>query len=167
MKCDACGATVESGATACPICGFPVVVFPGDREEGLQRLKPQIDRCLEELLKKLSVGAVSYRWADRNGVLEQTAEEKREIGGGTELTKGTVWLQEDFARKPEAEEIEIRSYVRLRGVDTERTLRVPNLLEARLQQIGAEIRIGDGLQYRLALRNGEGVRYSEWTPMFD
>ena len=165
MKCVVCGAGVEGDV--CPVCGFPVVSFPGDREAGLQAIKPQIDACRDTLLKEISLGVITYRWADRDGVLEQTAEEKREIGAGTDLVRGAVWLQEEFARKPDAEEIEIRSFVRLRGTDAERTLRVPNLLDAKLQQIGAEIGVREGLWYRLALRNGLGERYSAWVPMFD
>ena len=165
MKCVVCGASVEGDV--CPVCGFPVVSFPGDREAGLQAIKPQIDACRDALLKEVSLGVVTYRWADRDGVLEQAAEERRIIGSGSELQGGTVWLREDFARKPDAEEIEIRAFVRLRGSDAERTLRVPNLLDPRLQQIGGEIGVREGLWYRLALRNGEGERYSEWIPMFD
>lgn len=165
MKCIVCGAEVEGDV--CPVCSFPVVSFPGDREAGLQAIRPQIDACRDSLLREVSLGVITYRWADRDGVLEQSAEEKRLIGSGTDLAQRALWLDEEFARKPDAEEIEIRSFVRLRGTDTERTLRVPNLLDARLQQIGAEIGYREGLWYRLALRNGAGERYSEWTPLFD
>ncbi len=168
MKCVACGATFDTNVTSvCRICGLPEISYLGDQEEAFRAMKPTIDACRNELLSKLSVGVVSYRWADRNGVLEQSGEEKRVIGAGPELSKGTVWLGEEFARKPEAEEIEIRTFIRLNGTDTERTLRVSNLKEAKLQQVGAEIGIRDGLVYRLALRNGAGERYSDWTPMFD
>lgn len=164
MKCVVCGASTEGDV--CPVCGFQEVLFPGDRAAGLLTIRPQIDACRDALLKELSLGVIAYRWADRNGTLERTAEEKREIGSGTDLLKGPVWLAQEFARKPEAEELEIRAYVRLRGEDTVHTLRVPNLTEPRLQQIGGELEAGEGLRFRLLLRNGAGERCSDWTPLF-
>ena len=64
-------------------------------------------------------------------------------------------------------ELELRAFVRLKGADTDRTVRLPNLKEARLQRVGAELEAGDGLRFRLILDNGAGRTCSDWAPLFD
>lgn len=162
MKCLICNSSYEG--FECPNCKFPYIAFPGDPEEGIRRMKPQIDAYRDAFLEKLSLGVVSYYWKEQDGRLVLDREEVRSIGSGKELQAGAVWLEQPFARLPEAESLTIRLALSLEGGNREFSVRLPNLLQPELQQLGAEM--NEQMQIRLLLRNSSGSTASEWVSLF-
>ena len=162
MKCVVCGAEFEEDR--CPACGFFVVYFPGDAEEGLRKLQPQIAAYRQAALDKISVGVLSYRWKGVKDYVVLDREERREIAAASALKDRTVWLNEQFARDPQAETLELRLSLRLGKYEARRGMTVPNLKEARLQELGASLDADGNL--RLHLRNGVSESTGAPTPLF-
>ena len=162
MKCLVCNTNYEG--FECPNCKFPYIAFPGDPEEGIRRMKPQIDAYRSSFLERISLGVVSYFWKEQDGSLILDREEVRQIGTGTQLCAGAVWLEQPFARLPEAKSLTIRLALDLGGEKRELSVSVPNLLEPELQKLGAEM--NGQMQFRLLLRNSSSETASEWTPLF-
>lgn len=162
MKCIVCGKDYEKDK--CPVCGFPKIEFPGDPEKGLQMMKPTIDAYRDDFLSRVSVGIMAYRWKDDNGVLAMDRVERIQIGTGKELRGNTKWLAEKFARIPEEERMQVNLSIEVNGRGEERSVRIPNLKEAELQELGAAV---DGaLNIQLLLRNSSGSTQSEKMPLF-
>ncbi len=162
MKCLICNTSYEG--VECPNCKFPYIAFPGDPEEGIRQMKPQLDAYRAVFLERIRLGVVSFFWKEQEGSLVLDREEVRPIGSGKELCAGPVWLEQPFARLPEAESLSIRLALSLGGEKRELSVSVPNRLEPELQQLGAEM--NEQMQLRLLLRNSSGCSASEWVPLF-
>ena len=162
MKCLICNTNYQGNE--CPNCKFPYIAFPGDAEEGIRRMKPQLDAYRRAFLERISLGVVSFFWKEQEGRLVLDREEVRPIGSGKELCAGTVWLKQPFARLPEAETLAIRLALTVDGETRELSVSLPNRLEPELQQLGAEM--NEQMQLRLLLRNRSGSSASEWIPLF-
>ena len=162
MKCIVCGKEYEKGN--CPVCNFPKIEFPGDPEEGLRAMKPAIDAYRDDFLGQVSIGIIAYQWKDDNGVIVSGGSERVRIGTGKELREHTQWLAEKFARIPDEEKIQVSLSVQVNGKGEERSVSIPNLMEAELQELGAVI---DGdLNIQLLLRNSSGSTQSDKMPLF-
>ena len=112
------------------------------------------------------MGIKVYYWKDQDGVLAADREEKRSFGSGNALYGKTVWLDQKFARVPEEKTLPIRLYIRVDGTEHERTVELPNLQEAQLQEIGLSMDNDFGLC--LMLRNDSGTPvYSKRFSLFD
>ncbi len=84
--CPVCHTKYESGD--CPVCKFPDIAFPGDPEEGLRLMKPQIDAYREVFLLKLKIGVVSYYWKDQDGSLVLDREQITPLGQPNSSARG-------------------------------------------------------------------------------
>ncbi len=162
MKCIVCG-KVHDG-NECPVCKFPKIHFPGDPQEGLRTMKPAIDSYRDSFLERVSVGVITYRWKDEGGTIVLDREERVAIGTGKKLREAAVWLEESFARIPEAKELAVKVSVQVDGQEEVHTVKVPTRMEAELQQLGAEI--DEELNLSLLLRNDSGSTRSEKEPLF-
>ena len=162
VKCVVCGAEYEGGS--CPVCGFPAVKILGDPEEGLRKLRPEIEACRRVALDRLSVGIVSFYWKGVEDSVVLDREERREIAVASALKGGPVWLDEQFARDPDAEELEVCVSLTLGGREARRSVPVANLREPRLQQIGASLD-GEG-RFLIHLRNGASESVSAPAELF-
>ena len=162
MKCVVCRKEYEKGN--CPVCNFPKIEFPGDPEEGLRAMKPAIDAYRDDFLGQVSVGIIVYQWKDDNGVIVGNGSERLQIGTGKELRGSTRWLTEKFARIPDEEKLQVNLSVQVNGKGEERSVSIPNLKEAELQELGAVV--DDALNIQLLLRNSSGSTQSEKMPLF-
>ena len=160
--CPVCHTKYESGD--CPVCKFPDIAFPGDPEEGLRLMKPQIDAYREVFLLKLKIGVVSYYWKDQNGSLVLDREQITPLGTAKQLSEGPVWLSQSFARLPDAKQLEVQLSVELDGETKKLTVNLPKLLEPELQQIGAEL--DNEFCIRVMLRNRTSNSASERIHLF-
>ena len=162
MKCIVCGK--EHEADKCPVCNFPKIEFPADPERGLQAMKPAIDAYRDDFLGQVSIGVIAYQWKDDNGVIAMDRMERIPLGTGKELREGTKWLPEKFARIPDEEKLQVILLIQVNGKGEERSVSIPNLMEAELQELGASV---DGdLNLQLLLRNSSGSTQSEKIPLF-
>ena len=162
MSCLVCNK--DFSGTVCPRCGFPVVNFPGDPEEGIRQLQPQINAFRAEFMKKVSVGVVISRWKDLDGYIALDTEEEKTFGTADALRGNTVWMEGMFARIPDAEAVEIRARVTAAGDTAEYSISVPNPHEPELQQLGIEL--DEDLSFSLLIRNSKTVTRSEKYPLF-
>lgn len=162
MKCIVCGKDYEKDS--CPVCQFPKIEFPGDPEKGLQAMKGAIDAYRDDFLKQVSVGVIAYQWKDDNGVIVMDRSERVQIGTGKELREATRWLAEKFARIPDEEGLQVNLSIRINGKDEERSVRIPNLMEPELQELGAAV--DEALNIQLLLRNSSRSTQSEKMPLF-
>ena len=162
MKCIVCGKDYEKGN--CPVCGFPKIEFPGDPEQGLRDMKPAIDAYRDDFLSQVSIGIIAYQWKDDNGSIVMDRSERVQIGTGKELLGTTKWLAEKFARIPDEENLQVSLSIQAKGRSEERSVSIPNLKEAELQELGATV--DGGLNIQLLLRNSSGTTQSEKMPLF-
>ena len=155
----------------CPRCGFQVIEILGDYEVGLQNLKPFINKQLDRFQRSVTVGMEICLWTDADGVIVPNGKEYPSFGNLAELREGEHWLDRRFARIPDCKDLSVVCYVRITksdGQSAERKIQVklPNLLEAELQQIG--VRITDRDTFVLLLKNDGGNRSeSEEIPLFE
>ena len=162
MKCIVCGKEYEKDS--CPVCNFPKIEFPGDPEKGLQAMKPAIDAYRDDFLGQVSIGVIVYQWKDDNGEIVMDRSERLQIGTGRELLENTQWLAEKFARLPEEAQLQVNLSVRVNGKEEARNVRIPNLMEPELQELGAAV--DNALNIQLLLRNSSGSTQSEKMPLF-
>lgn len=162
MKCVVCGKNFSG--ESCPACQFPVVHFPGNPEEGMAAVKPQIEAYRAVFLSFVSVGVMTYTWKDQDGKLALQEKKELSFGGGNELYKNVRWLSQKFARVPEVESLKVDVVVHNKENVTRRVMQVPNLLDAQLQEVG--IGINEDMSLQLYLRNENGVTKSEAESLF-
>ena len=162
MKCIVCGKDYEKDS--CPVCQFPKIEFPGDPEKGLQAMKPAIDAYREDFLGQVSIGIIAYQWKDDNGVIVMDRSELVPFGTGRELRGNTKWLTEKFARIPDEERLQVSLSVQVNGKSEVRSVSIPNLTDAELQELGAAV--DDALNIQLLLRNSFRSTQSEKMPLF-
>lgn len=160
--CPVCHFQFEGGE--CPVCQFPDLAFPGDPEEGLRRMKPQIDAYRESFLSRVKIGIVSYYWKDRDGSLVLDHEQIEEFGTAKQLSEGPIWLSQPFARLPDDRQLQLALSVELDGKVRKLAAALPNLLEPELQKVGVEL--DDDLRLRVLLRNRTSRSASDWIPLF-
>ena len=127
-------------------------------------MKPAIDAYRDDFLGQVSVGIIVYQWKDDNGVIVGNGSERLQIGTGKELRGSTRWLTEKFARIPDEEKLQVNLSVQVNGKGEERSVSIPNLKEAELQELGAVV--DDALNIQLLLRNSSGSTQSEKMPLF-
>lgn len=135
ITCLVCGKQYENGD--CPRCQFPDVQIPGSRKKAIQSLKPAIDSYRAHFLTTVRVEVLSYYWKDQNGTLTLDHEKRLLLGTAAELSQGEKWMEQTFARIPDAKLLPVRLAI-VFGEETRLlTISIPNLLGAELQQLGA------------------------------
>lgn len=168
-ECLVCGKT--HAEECCPRCGFEVVEIFGDYEEGIRNLRPVIENHLSKFHKAVAVGIEICLWKDDKGTIVLDRKEQIDFGNVEELLNKEYWIDRKFARIPERKELDVVCYVRNsrtegRSMERKITAKLPNLLEAELQQIG--IRVVDGNSFVLLLKNDSGkTTESEVIALFD
>lgn len=152
MKCLVCGEIFEGNE--CPLCGFPVVNFPGDPEAGLKLLQPTIQQHRKTFLNRFQVGVTVYHWKDADGKLVLDREERIPVGTGAELLDGEVWLPRKFARIPDVPELQVGVYIDNGERCREVQVQLPNLMGRELQELGMKVVTADSeCRLVLLLRN--------------
>ncbi|MBE6931865.1 MAG: hypothetical protein E7464_00575 [Ruminococcaceae bacterium] len=158
MKCYVCGH--EHSAQECPLCAFPAIEIIGGPSSAAQRqLEILAQAHREEYLASVALSVEVYYWKDQDGVLVEKSRQRLEMAQGSELVKGEKWLGQSFARIPEEANLQVGLIVRRNDQETLRRVQLPNLSQPELQQLG--VRLDDGLQVRLLLRNSKQQSASE------
>lgn len=155
-KCRVCGK--EYIGNECPIDKFPVVVAM----EETPGLAAAVANYRKNFFQKIQVGIISYSWKDSDGYLTLDQEHGHRVGNCNELMERVVWLNQQFARIPDVDSLELRIFVDREKNRTEKTAKVPNLKKPYLQEIG--LSINEDLQVVLHLRNEAG-EYSKSGPI--
>lgn len=163
MKCLVCGKNYE--AAECPRCRFPDIQLMGDRDEALAQLMPTIKAYRANFMKSVTVELVTYRWRDLEGRIALDREDRIMLGTADVLQQSEIWLEEQFARIPNEDEIKVKVCITAGGEKRDVSIAVPNLHKPELQRLGASV---DGdCNLRLLLRNNtEESTTSAGTPLF-
>ena len=161
MKCLVCSKDFEGGI--CPRCGYPVVEGT-DVDALLESMRPQIEEYRRDFERGIRFGLVIFRWKEADGNVVLDRKELMPFGSFPELVGRVTWLQQQFARIPEAQTLELQ--LQVSSGDASRDLSVPiqNLLEPSLQSVGIEVT--SDLRYRVKLKNDAGKQAdSQWLEL--
>ena len=158
MKCLVCDK--DFSGSACPRCGYPVVESP-DVDALLVSLRPQIEAYRKEFEEGIRIELVIFRWKEADGNVVLDRKELMPFGRYPALVGRVTWLQQQFARIPDAPKLELQLQVTSSETTREFTVPVQNLLDPALQNVGIEAR-GD-YAFRLMLKNDTGkITESDW-----
>ena len=150
MKCIACGN--EAGGSSCPCCRFPVYEIVGD---SVDESKAQIEAFAkihrDNYLNDVSLGIVAYEWKDDNGKIVEKSHTRVFFADGRALKTDEVWLQEDFARLPDADKLTVKVVIKKGTAVAEQDVQIQNLTEREFQKIG--FRLEEELHVRMLLKN--------------
>lgn len=178
MNCLVCGTPLNNKENDCQRCGFHYLNSAGGSFEDnfdLQRSRADIYRD-KTFLPRFKLGVNCHRWKDENGELTEVARECLPIAGADELMKGTVWLEQPFARPPEGKPLAVDICVMEEDAPA-RTIRfdMPLVLEPDLLQLGLHLeekwhmedgrRVEDGPVLRLKVKTVGGGREVESKPV--
>lgn len=149
MKCLVCGTLHE--AAECPRCHFPDIQIMGDQEKAMETLRPTIHAYRMDLLRSVQIALPAYRWKDHNGMIVADRRDWLSLGSGDALLEQEAWLPDRFARIAGPSELDVTVRITVGEKNYEQNIRLPNLPEPELQQIGAVI--DRDCTLRLLLRN--------------
>ena len=151
MKCVVCGKDFPSGR--CPRCDFPEILFPGDPEEGLRSLRPEIEAHRADFMRKIRVSAVAYRHHDVDGFVRNAGETELPFGTADMLSASPRWLDQPFARTDDAE-LDLCLRINYGADQTEARARVRQPAGNDLLRLG--VTMDDAHQLTLVLRSESG-----------
>lgn len=155
-KCLVCGKEYEG--PQCPRCDFPAVV--------LMKITPEVTKSIanyrEMFFQNIQIGIISYSWKDKDGYLVLDQEHQRVLGSCRDLLNGTIWLNQQFARIPDVDDLELRIFVNIKGEVSEKNVKIPNIKSPYLQEIG--VSMDENMQVVVHLKNENGET-SESQPM--
>lgn len=164
MNCLVCGKPMASNANDCPHCGFHYLSYTsGSLAEALEAQKPRAAYYRSNTyLPKLDLGITCYRWKDDNGTIALASTERLSFGTAADLENKTVWLDQEFARLPDEDQLNVQISVKEAGA-SERTLQftLPALKEAELQRLGLQLDSAMMLTVKLKTASGKHEVTSE------
>lgn len=160
MRCMVCFKEVPKGEEICPCCGFMQYEVIGDTKEALSMLNAHADRHRNAFLKKYDLGINIFTWKDLNGTIALREKKRVSFGTADTLYNNTVWLEEKFARIPDAEKQPVELSV-IKSGEPEKivTLDIPALKESQLQMLG--IKMNGDLTVNLILKNDSSQEQSD------
>ncbi len=163
MNCIVCGK--EFDGDECPRCGFPVIEFPGDYEEGMRALKPTVDAFRAKFLNNITAGIAVYYGKDENGSVVPDKKEILPFGTLGDISGKECWIGQKFARLPDAVTLKTTVCISHGDKTEEKTVELKNLTEPSFQYIGIT---SDGSTFSVLLKNEAGsFSRSDAIPLFD
>ena len=168
MSCLVCYKPLGGNHT-CPRCGFKPA--PGIGNPVMVRKMLEEDAAIHRsaYLSQFDFGITCYHWKDQDGTYVASSTERLSFGTGDKLYDNIIWLDQEFARLPDEDELTIDVSVRQKGAP-ERTVscRIPALKEALLQRVGLSLAVredsnGKELCMMLSLKNEKTEAFSEFT----
>ena len=165
MKCFVCGKNHEEHS--CPVCGFPVIVIPGEGsiEEFIKENQGLINSYREKLLEKMKISMVANYWKEENDKYVKKQEDRIEIGSGIQMYEKEIWCGQKFARIVGEDQINVKFVIDLGTSEESLSVNVPNIDEIGLQEIGVSI-VND-FKIIVYLRNDTKTLHSEETAIFN
>ena len=178
MNCLVCGTPLKNKGNDCTCCGFHYLDSVGGSFEenlDLQRSRADYYRA-NDFLPRFELAVRSYYWKDGLGKIVQASRERLAFGNAAKLQKGTVWLQQEFARMPDEKPMTVEICV-LEEDAPERTIRfdMPQFEEPDLLRVGLRVeeawhmegsrRVEDGPMLVLTLKSVGGKYEVESKPV--
>lgn len=165
-KCRCCFLQLTDNTDNCPRCGLTDFKIIGTNPDQEKALEPFIQTHRMGFLKKYTLGVTCYHWKDQNGTIVLDTTETLSFGTAADLLNNTIWLDQEFARMPEDQQIAIDLTVSETGA-SDRTVQVSITppTEPQLQLLGAQL--DSELQLRLLVKNADTIRTSDPTAFFE
>lgn len=169
MSCIACRKPLD-GKSTCPRCGFVHAPIIGNPVIGQKIQEEDAANHRISYLSKFDFGITCYHWKDQNGIIVLDTTERLSFGAGDQLFDNTVFLEQEFARLPDEEQLTVDISIQQAGT-RERSIacQVPVLKDPLLQRLGlslglSEINGAKELSMMLTLKNEQHESYSPLTP---
>ena len=160
MKCIVCGKELTSPFQPCTGCGFVQPAVVGDAAGAQAFIASKAEKYKQELLEQLDFGIMIFRWKDDKGTLVLDTKERLSFGSGKDLLNRTLWLDQQFARLPDMNTMQLQLSVRRLGLDLATvSVSIPVPQGCHLQQVGLELR--DNFTLQLKLKNPQEQTTSE------
>lgn len=161
MRCLCChkpNLSIEQGN--CPRCGFILFNTVGYSEDKKAVIDSLVDEHCQNFLKTYDVGITAYYWKDQDGTIVLDHSSRISLGSAASMFKKTVWLDQDFARMPDGEDLNLELSLQ-HGTEAPRTIsvRIPELKEKELQRLGIEL--NQDLQLKVTVKNQSSSSSSE------
>lgn len=164
MRCLVC--QKEFAQNDCPVCRFPIVNFPGDREAGIRSLMPAIKAHRAAFVPRVQIGMINYHYTVEEGEVTERSEELVPFGSAETLLQDEVcWLGRTFESLTDRTEVTVQLAVMVDGTRYDRTIRMPALPGAEQQEIG--IMLEEDLQFCMRVRSRNEEKTSERFCLFD
>lgn len=151
-QCRVCHKELTTPARPCPRCGFQEPAFFGDQASAEQLISRKADAFRAQYLSNFDFGLTIYRWKDKDGALVLDRTERLSFGGGSDLAGKTRWLDQQFARIPDVDAMDLELSIRRNGQKYRQIpVSVPVPGGKHLQQAG--ISLSPDMKVRLLLKN--------------
>lgn len=152
MECMVCGRLLQEREETCSRCGFRHRRSLTDPETTRHLMQPLVDSHLANLLQAFDLGVTTYHWKDQDGAIVRDFTRRLSFGTTSALMDNTVWLDQPFARLPDAQEITVELSIIRNGTEPVSVpVQLPALREAQLQYVG--LRLDRKLMLSLFMKN--------------
>ena len=166
LNCLVCGKPLINSENTCPNCSFQYhSAMGGSWETAFEAQKPRAAYYrTNTFLPRFDLGITCYYWKDQDGEIALDTTRRLSFGTAAQLEGKALWLDQDFVRLPDEEELTIQISVKEDGA-AERILpfRVKALTEPRLQRLG--LKLSDDLKLTLLLTDGVTTVASDSLPL--
>lgn len=163
--CKCCYQELQEQDLTCPRCGLTHFKIVGGNSEQEKALEPFIHSHRMSFLQKYDLGVTCYFWKDQDGTIALDNKRTLSFGTAAELLGGTRWLDQEFARMPDDQEIAVELSIAEQG-GSKRTVQVrvtpPTVPE--LQRLG--LQLDKQLQLQLLVKGGDKTSSSTLAPLF-
>lgn len=155
LNCLVCGKPLADHENICTRCGFRYMDYIGGTRA--QAFEEQRGEAAEyrsgTFLPRFDLGVTCYYWKDQDGTIAPDTTKRLSFGTADKMEGTTLWLDQEFSRLPDEEELTVEVSVKVPGA-AERILpfRVKALTEPRLQRLG--LALDQDLNLTLKLTNG-------------
>ena len=150
--CKCCYQELGENDLNCPRCGLTQFKIVGNDPAQVKVLESLIHSHRMSFLGKYELGVTCYYWKDQDGTIALDSKRTLTFGTAAELLEGTRWLDQEFARMPDDQEITVDLTVTENGgAGRDLQVRVTPPTEPQLQKLG--LQLDKQLQLRLLVKN--------------
>lgn len=150
--CKCCYQELGENDLNCPRCGLTQFKIVGNDPAQEKVLESLIHSHRMGFLGKYELGVTCYYWKDQDGTIALDNKRTLSFGTAAELLDGTRWLDQEFARMPDDQEITVDLTVSENGgTGRDLKVRVTPPTEPQLQKLG--LQLDKQLQLRLLVKN--------------
>lgn len=161
--CRVCHKELPHPAQPCPRCGFQETGFIGDPVKATELNNQKAAVFRTQYLGNFDFGVTIYRWKDDAGTLVLDRTERMSFGSGSALLDKISWLEQPFARIPDAAQLQLELSILHKGQNYRQLeISVPVPQGNHLQHPG--IALSGDMTVRLLLKNPQEQTQSVPVP---
>ena len=159
--CLACKRPMPEGVQQCPHCNFMHYASMNNDEETYRvMMEPYAEMHRADFLSRFDMGITTYHWKDQDGTVVLDTTKRLSLGTAQAMRGNVVWLDQEFARLPDVDEMTVELSVHRSGAAPYGILvALPALKEPQLQRLG--MTLTEDLKLRVLLKNQDSEVSSE------